>query len=101
MTGRPRTGACWRVGGVLVVLDNARDAGQVRPLLPGEPGCLVLVTSRDMLAGLVARDGASRVLLDALPLGDAVALLRALIGPRVDAERRRRPSWPACAVTCP
>jgi DNA-binding SARP family transcriptional activator/Tfp pilus assembly protein PilF len=71
---------------VLVMLDNARDAGQVRPLLPGEPGCLVLVTSRDMLAGLVARDGARRVQLDVLPLDDAVALLRALIGPRVDAE---------------
>ena len=71
---------------VLIVLDNASDAGQVRPLLPGEPGCLVLVTSRDLLAGLVARDGAVRVLLDALPLDDAVALLRVLIGARVDAE---------------
>ncbi len=71
---------------VLIVLDNARDAGQVRPLLPGGPGCLALVTSRDMLAGLVARDGARRVLLDVLPVRDALALLRALIGPRVDAE---------------
>jgi tetratricopeptide (TPR) repeat protein len=71
---------------VLIVLDNARDAGQVRPLLPGEPGCLVVVTSRDTLAGLVARDGARRVWLDVLPPGDAVALLRALIGPRADAE---------------
>jgi hypothetical protein len=71
---------------VLIVLDNARDAGQVRPLLPGEPGCLVLVTSRDALTALMARDGARRVLLDALPPGEAVALLRALIGPRVQAE---------------
>jgi DNA-binding SARP family transcriptional activator/predicted negative regulator of RcsB-dependent stress response len=69
---------------VLIVLDNARDAEQVRPLLPGEPGCLVVVTSRDMLTGLVARDGADRVLLDVLPPADAMALLRALIGPRVD-----------------
>ena len=71
---------------VLIVLDNARDSAQVRPLLPGGPDCLVVVTSRDMLAGLVARDGAHRVLLDVLPSGDAVALLQALIGPRADAE---------------
>jgi tetratricopeptide (TPR) repeat protein len=46
----------------------------------------VVLTSRDSLAGLVARDGAARLDLDVLPLTDAVALLRALIGPRVDAE---------------
>ncbi len=71
---------------MLVVLDNAREPGQVRPLLPGTPGCLAVVTSRDMLAGLVARDGAVRLELDALPLQDAVALLRELIGSPVDAE---------------
>jgi tetratricopeptide (TPR) repeat protein/transcriptional regulator with XRE-family HTH domain len=71
---------------VLIVLDNAHDAEQVRSLLPGEPGCMVVVTSRDMLAGLVARDGARRVLLGPLPLRDAVTLFRALIGPRVDVE---------------
>jgi tetratricopeptide (TPR) repeat protein len=71
---------------MLVVLDNAHRADQVRPLLPGSPSCFVLVTSRDDLAGLVARDGAGRVSLDPLPAGEAVTLLRALIGPRVDAE---------------
>jgi DNA-binding SARP family transcriptional activator/tetratricopeptide (TPR) repeat protein len=67
---------------VLVVLDNARDGEQVRPLLPGDPGCAAVVTSRDALAGLVAADGARRLDLDLLPLADAVGLLRSLIGPR-------------------
>ena len=72
----------------LVVLDNAHSAEQVRPLLPGTAASLVLVTSRDSLAGLVARDGAIRLELDALPAADALALLRALLGPRVDTEAR-------------
>jgi tetratricopeptide (TPR) repeat protein len=71
---------------VLVVLDNAGSAEQVRPLLPGDPACAVVVTSRDALTGLVARDGARRLDLDLLPLQDAVGLLRALIGTRVDAD---------------
>jgi DNA-binding SARP family transcriptional activator/Tfp pilus assembly protein PilF len=71
---------------MLIMLDNAGSVGQVRPLLPGTGACAVLVTSRDALAGLVARDGAVRLDLDALPLPDAVALLRALIGARVDAD---------------
>jgi DNA-binding SARP family transcriptional activator/Flp pilus assembly protein TadD len=71
---------------MLVVLDNAGSADQVRPLLPGAPACPVVVTSRDSLAGLVARDGATRLDLDVLPLQEAVALLRTLIGARVDAE---------------
>lgn len=67
---------------VLVLLDNAASAGQVRPLLPGTAGCFTLVTSRDTLAGFVARDGARRIDLDVLTSTDAVRLLRALIGDR-------------------
>jgi DNA-binding SARP family transcriptional activator/tetratricopeptide (TPR) repeat protein len=71
---------------MLVMLDNAGSAEQVRPLLPGSPACVVVVTSRNSLAGLVARDGAGRLDLDALPAEDAVGLLRTLIGARVDAD---------------
>ena len=71
---------------MLIVLDNALDTEQVRPLLPGSGECVVVVTSRDSLAGLVARDGAVRLELDALPAADAAELLRALIGPRVAEE---------------
>jgi DNA-binding NarL/FixJ family response regulator/DNA-binding SARP family transcriptional activator len=68
----------------LVLLDNAADEAQVRPLLPATPGCLVLVTSRRRLKGL---DDARSVSLDLLPLRDAVALLHAVAGPdRVPAD---------------
>lgn len=67
---------------LLVVLDNAESAEHVRDLLPAGPGCLALVTSRDALNGLVARDGASRIQLAALPADDAVALLARLAGGR-------------------
>ncbi|NUT91602.1 MAG: nb-arc domain-containing protein, partial [Saccharothrix sp.] len=70
---------------LLVVLDNAADADQVRPLLPGSG--TVLVTSRYRLAGLVARDGAGRLGLDVLPPAQGVALLRAGAGAdRVDGD---------------
>ncbi len=82
---------------MLVVLDNARDADQVRPLLPGTPGCAALVTSRDALGGLVARDGARRLDLDLLPIADAVALLHALIGARADTETQ---AAAALAMSC-
>ena len=71
---------------MLVVLDNARQAEQVRPLLPGSPGCVTVVTSRDSLAGLVARDGAIRLDLDLLPPLGGGRPAAALIGARVDAD---------------
>jgi tetratricopeptide (TPR) repeat protein len=72
---------------ILVLLDNARDAGQVRPLLPGSPGCLVVVTSRHVLSGLVATAGAKPLALDMLSTGDARELLtRRLGGGRLAAE---------------
>lgn len=70
----------------LVVLDNACSVEQVRDLLPGAPGCKVVVTSRDTLPALVARYGAVRVDLDVLGAGESVALLRGLLGDRVDAQ---------------
>jgi tetratricopeptide (TPR) repeat protein len=72
---------------MLVVLDNAASEQQVRPLLPGRPGCLVLVTSRRRLKAL---DEASVLSLDVLPLADAMALLRTLAGPgRIPADDPR------------
>jgi DNA-binding SARP family transcriptional activator/tetratricopeptide (TPR) repeat protein len=66
---------------VLVLLDNARAPEQVRPLLPGCPGCLVVVTSRDQLGGLVAMQGARRINLDVLTPAEAEALLIRIVGP--------------------
>ena len=74
---------------VLVVADNARDAGQVRPLLPGSPGCVVIVTSRNTLTSLVAVEGARPLTLDLLTTEEARELLARRIGAgRVAAEPR-------------
>ena len=72
---------------LLIVLDNARDAAQVRTLLPGSPGCLVVVTSRSQLAGLVVVEGARPVSLDIMTETDAHELLARRLGAaRVAAE---------------
>ncbi|WP_103503506.1 tetratricopeptide repeat protein [Streptomyces sp. SM14] len=63
---------------MLIVLDNAASAAQIRPLLPGHPGCLVLVTSRSRMSGLAVHDGARRITLGTLPEPEAVALIRAV-----------------------
>jgi DNA-binding SARP family transcriptional activator/tetratricopeptide (TPR) repeat protein len=65
---------------MLIVLDNARDEEQVRPLLPASPGSLVLVTSRSQLGGLAAADGARLISLDVLGHAEAVQLLTARLG---------------------
>lgn len=69
---------------VLILLDNARDDAQVQPLVPAGPGCAVLVTSRNVLAGLDVRH---RVSLGALSGADSAELLTRLAGPgRVQAD---------------
>lgn len=65
---------------VLVLLDNARDTDQVRPLLPGSPGCVVIVTSRNQLTGLIAGEGAHPLTLDQLTPAEAHDLLARRLG---------------------
>jgi predicted ATPase len=72
---------------MLVVLDNARDSAQVRPLLPGSPTCLVLVTSRNQLTSLIAAAGVHPITLDLLTDDEAQQLLARRLGAdRVAAE---------------
>lgn len=73
---------------VLVVLDNARDSEQVRPLLPAPNGCLAIVTSRHQLHGLMAVEGAHSVTLSPLNEDEACALLARRLGrAKVDREK--------------
>ena len=65
---------------MLVILDNARDADQVRPLLPGSPGCLVIVTSRNQLTSLIAAEGARPLTVDLLSEAEARDLIACRIG---------------------
>jgi hypothetical protein len=62
---------------ILVVLDNAADESQIRPLLPGTPSCAVLVTSRGRMTALA---GAHGVPLDVMPSAQAIDLLAAIVG---------------------
>jgi tetratricopeptide (TPR) repeat protein len=65
---------------MIIVLDNARDAAQVRPLLPGSAACVVLVTSRRQLTGLAAAESAYLLMLDPLARSDARELLTSRLG---------------------
>lgn len=67
---------------ILLILDNVAFADQVRPLLPASPSSMAVITSRDSMAGLVARDGVRRIDLEALTMEAAVGLLQQLIGQR-------------------
>ena len=58
----------------LILLDDAHSPAQVRPLLPGSPASVVLVTSRDRLAGLVATNGATRIELEPMDRAEGVTL---------------------------
>ncbi|WP_412740542.1 BTAD domain-containing putative transcriptional regulator [Krasilnikovia sp. MM14-A1259] len=72
---------------IFILLDNARDADQVRPLLPSSPGCVTVVTSRTHLTGLIAAEGAMPVDLDLPTPEDARELLEHRLGAaRVSAE---------------
>jgi DNA-binding SARP family transcriptional activator len=72
---------------MLLLLDNARSTEQVRPLLPGGPGCMVVITSRSQLTGLIAAEGARPLPLDVLHGAEARELLIRRLGPdRVAAE---------------
>ncbi|MBO3748842.1 tetratricopeptide repeat protein [Streptosporangiaceae bacterium NEAU-GS5] len=83
---------------MLVVLDNAGSADQVRPLLPGAPGCLVVVTSRDQMTGLVAFEGANPIALDLFSSDEAERLLAERLG---GARLAREPAAVAAIVdTC-
>ena len=66
---------------LLILLDNARDPSQVRPLLPASDTCLVVVTSRNQLTSLVTHEGAHPLTLDLLSVADARDLLARHLGP--------------------
>jgi DNA-binding SARP family transcriptional activator/Tfp pilus assembly protein PilF len=87
---------------ILVVLDNALDADHVRPLLPGSPGCLAIVTSRDRLTGLVATAGAHPLVLGMLSRAEAHELLARRLGrARVLAEASAVEDLIACCARLP
>ncbi|MET8763063.1 helix-turn-helix domain-containing protein [Lentzea sp. NPDC004782] len=70
----------------LVVLDNAFNAEQILPLLPGSPTSLALITSRSRLSGAVVHHGAVRITVQPMTADQAHELLRSVVGPRLDAD---------------
>ncbi len=76
---------------MLIVLDNAGSADQVRPLLPGDPGSLVVITARTRLEGLIAHDGAAALTLSPVTSDEALEMIEHSLGsardhPDVDGE---------------
>ncbi|MFI0411516.1 tetratricopeptide repeat protein [Actinomadura sp. 3N508] len=67
---------------MLIILDNARSAAQIRPLLPSSGNCMVLITSRSKLKSLIAQDGAELIDLKPLAEADALNLLQAVADTR-------------------
>jgi DNA-binding SARP family transcriptional activator len=67
---------------VLILADNARSSDQLRPLLPGTPGCLLLATSRNPLTGLIATDAAQPITVDALTREESRDLVANRLGSR-------------------
>ncbi|MEU6538163.1 BTAD domain-containing putative transcriptional regulator [Streptomyces sp. NPDC047000] len=64
----------------LILLDNARNAEQVRPLLPGTPGCLTVVTSREQMTGLAVSAGAHLLRIDVLTVAESLEYLSKRLG---------------------
>lgn len=86
---------------LLIMLDNAADADQVRSLLPGSPACTVIITSRRRLIGLVTED-VGLLDLDVLPAADARSLLASRLGPqRMAAEPQAVAELLACCAGLP
>lgn len=87
---------------MLIVLDNARDSAQVTPLLPGSPTCMVVVTSRHYLAGLISAHGARSVDLDVLSDAEAYQFLADQLGKdRLTAEPAATADLVACCAGLP
>jgi tetratricopeptide (TPR) repeat protein len=73
----------------LIFLDNAANTAQIRDLLPGSSTCVVLVTSRHNLVGLVAQEGAYHLVLHGLTQKDSIALLSNIVGEKHVLKKRK------------
>ncbi|MEW1657056.1 BTAD domain-containing putative transcriptional regulator [Streptomyces sp. NPDC093707] len=83
---------------LLIVLDDAAGVEQVRALLPGTPSSLVVVTSRNGLAGLIARDGARRIVLEGMGEEDGLRLFGRIVGEPFTV--RHRPAVQRLVAAC-
>ncbi|MFC4500294.1 MULTISPECIES: helix-turn-helix domain-containing protein [Streptomyces] len=86
---------------LLILLDNAADAEQIRPLLPAAAGCAALVTSRNRMPGLIARDGVRRVTLGPMTPYESINLLTQLLSSPLPADTMRRITELACRLPLP